>query len=64
VTYRCSVCKKRVEGDLLVYIDHTERHIMEEIRANHPDWAEKSGLCQKCVDYYRHQIKGDGSVVK
>ena len=56
---KCSVCGQAIEPDLLVYMDHTEKHIMDEIRSNHPDWVEKDGLCKKCVDYYRQQIKGD-----
>ena len=59
--YQCSVCKETVQGDLLVYIDHTEKHIMDEIKANHPDWVEKDGVCHKCVDYYKGQMKGNFS---
>ena len=59
--YKCSVCGEQVEGDLLVYINHTEEHIMDEIKTKHPDWVEDDGLCKKCVDYYREQIKGDAS---
>ena len=57
--YTCSVCNKNVEGDLLVYINHTEEHIIDEIRTKHPEWETKDGLCKKCVDYYRQQMKGD-----
>ncbi|MCK5012632.1 MAG: hypothetical protein KAS66_02345, partial [Candidatus Omnitrophica bacterium] len=59
--YKCSVCDEHVKDDLLVYINHTETHIMDEIRASHPDWAEKDGLCKKCIDYYRDQLKGKSS---
>jgi len=59
--YQCSVCQETVQDDLLVYIDHTEKHIMDEIKANHPDWVEKDGVCQKCVDYYKGQMKGNSS---
>jgi len=59
--YKCSVCDKRVEGDLLVYIDHTEDHIMDEIKAKHPDWVQEDGICQKCVDYFKAQLRGDSS---
>jgi len=61
MVYKCSVCHQEVEDDLMVYINHTEAHIMNEIRANHPDWVEKNGLCRKCVDYYKQQMKGDSS---
>jgi len=30
--YKCSTCNETIEGDLLVYIDHTEKHIMDEIK--------------------------------
>jgi len=61
MAYQCSVCQQTVQDDLLVYIAHTEKHIMDEIKANHPEWAEKDGVCQKCVDYYRGQMKGNSS---
>jgi hypothetical protein len=59
--YKCSVCNEHVEGDLLVYVDHTEAHIIDEIRASHPQWSEKDGLCKKCVEYYRNQMQGGSS---
>lgn len=57
--YKCSVCDEKVKGDLLVYINHTEGHILDEIKSNHPEWVEDDGICQKCVDYYKKQMKGD-----
>jgi len=57
--YKCSTCNEEIDGDLLIYIDHTEEHIMDEIKLSHPDWIEKNGLCQKCVDYFRRQMKGN-----
>ena len=56
--YRCSVCGESVEDDVLVYIDHAERYIMDEIRADHPEWEEKDSLCQECMDYYHEQLRG------
>ena len=57
--YKCSICSEEVGGDLLVFIDHTEKHIMDEIKLNHPDWVENDGVCQKCIDYYKGQMKGN-----
>ena len=37
--YKCSVCSKSIEGDLLVYINHTESHIMDEIKNKYPQWG-------------------------
>ncbi len=59
--YKCDVCNDSVEGDLLVYIDHTEQHIIDEIKTKHPSWIEKDGVCRKCKDYYRDQLKGNAS---
>ena len=56
--YQCSVCGKTVGGDLLVYVDHTEAHIVDVIKQNHPDWVETNGLCQRCLDYYKGELKG------
>lgn len=58
MTYVCSVCKQKVSGDMMVYVAHTENHVMDLIKRDHPDWIEKDGLCAKCADYYRGEIKG------
>ena len=58
--YQCSVCGKKVKDDLLVYIGHTETHIIDEIKKYHPEWVQDDGLCAKCVDYYKGQLKGRG----
>jgi hypothetical protein len=59
--YICGLCGERISRDLLVYIDHTEKHIMQEIQAKHPEWSEKDGLCTKCLEYYHKQLKGESS---
>ncbi|MCK5178139.1 MAG: hypothetical protein KAR32_01305, partial [Candidatus Omnitrophica bacterium] len=59
--YKCSVCGEHLKDDLLVYVDHTEEHIIEEIRAHHPDWVGKDGACKKCLEYYRSQMQGRSS---
>ena len=56
--YRCSVCNQKVGSDMLVYLDHTEKHVLELVKTDHPDWVESSGICQKCVEYYRSELKG------
>ena len=57
--YKCSVCGERVEGDLVVFTEHTENHIIDEIKLKHPDWTQDDGLCPKCADYFRAQLKGE-----
>jgi len=56
--YLCSVCRQKVSGDMLVYVDHTEKHVIDLVKHDHPDWIEKDGICQKCVEYYRMELKG------
>lgn len=58
MSYRCSVCHKEVEGDLLIFMSHTKEHIVDAIKSAHPDWVEKDGICKKCVEYFERQIKG------
>ena len=60
--YTCSLCKQSVAGDLMVYKMHTEGHIVDLVKHDHPDWVESDGMCQKCLKYYEDEIKG--SVLK
>ena len=56
--YTCPVCKNVVEGDLKKYVDHTEEHVLDIIKGKNPHWVEKDGVCPKCLEYYKRQIKG------
>ena len=57
--YLCSLCGEK-HADLEKFIDHTDAHIVEVIKQKHPDWAQEDGICPKCLEYYRKQIKGEG----
>jgi len=57
--YTCSICGEVVKEDLKAFLEHGEEHIVDEIQKKHPDWAAEDGICHKCLDYYKHQIKGD-----
>ncbi len=59
MSYKCSVCGKTVSADLSKFVQHTERHIVDLIKKQHPDWVEDNGVCRKCMDYYRKQMKGN-----
>ena len=59
MAYQCSVCGSKVADDLLVYVRHTETHIIESIKANHPEWVENEGICEKCMEYLRRELKGE-----
>jgi len=56
--YQCGVCGQKVGGDMMVYREHTEKHIVDLVKHDHPDWVEQNGLCLKCIDYYRAELKG------
>lgn len=56
--YICPVCNANVKRDLMAFKDHVEAHIADEIKKRHPDWAEKDGVCKKCLEYYRSQLLG------
>jgi len=45
--------------DLLVVVPHTEQHVVDAIKKKHPEWAESNGVCKKCYEFYKKQMKGD-----
>ncbi len=57
--YICDTCGEKVSGDALAFIKHNEAHIMDEIKKSHPDWVEENGMCQKCYNYFKDQLKGN-----
>ena len=56
--YVCPVCGTSVSENLREYIEHTEKHVIDVIKLKHPEWVEKDGLCHKCLDYYKKEMKG------
>ncbi len=56
--YQCPACSAVVNGDLIAYVDHTEKHIVDLLKHDHPEWAQEDGVCQKCLDYYRAELHG------
>jgi len=57
--YTCPVCEEKIERELPVFMDHTERHIVDEIKKKHPEWVGGDGICKKCLEYYKNSIKGE-----
>ncbi|MCA9401530.1 MAG: hypothetical protein KC713_07870 [Candidatus Omnitrophica bacterium] len=55
--YICSLCQQSVDGDVSDLKIHTEAHIIDIIKNKHPDWVEDDGLCPKCLQYFRDQMK-------
>ena len=39
-------------------MDHTDRHIIDLVKHDHPEWVDKEGLCPQCAAYYRSEIEG------
>lgn len=54
--FKCPTCGTIIPRELLAIIAHTEQDIIEAIKKDHPDWAEKDGICRKCYTYYRAQL--------
>jgi len=53
----CPTCGKHIPRDLLIIIPHTEEHIVEVIKKEHPEWIGQDGICKKCYEYYKEQLK-------
>lgn len=56
--YRCPLCEREMERDLILYLDHTQQHILDQIKREHPEWVESDGVCKPCSDYYQRQLSG------
>ena len=54
--YVCPVCKEEMEHDLMVFLKHTDHHIIEVILKEHPKWARGDGICRECLDYLKKSI--------
>ncbi len=61
--YTCPTCGSKMERDLLLFIQHTDQHIVEELKKQHPNWITTEGYCPKCVDYFKQAFgkKVDGT---
>ena len=52
----CPTCGKAIPRELTQIIPHTETHIIEAIKKNHPDWVEEGGVCKKCLEHLRNEM--------
>ena len=57
--YRCPMCREMIEGDITVFRNHTEDHIIDVIKNKNPGWVEEDGICPRCVEYFRKEMRGD-----
>lgn len=44
--------------DLILFLDHTNQHIIDRIKLAHPEWVTEDGACKPCVAYYEKEITG------
>ncbi|MDA2917310.1 hypothetical protein MYX64_10815 [Nitrospinae bacterium AH_259_B05_G02_I21] len=58
-TYTCPTCEEAVERNLLVFLRHTDQHIIETLKALHPEWVEADGESPAVLDFYRAQLGHD-----
>jgi len=57
--YKCPLCGKEVERDVTLFLDHSNEHVIDAIKKDHPDWVESDGTCQPCADYFEKQLSGE-----
>lgn len=57
--YKCSVCGETIKEGMEVFLTHTDKHVVDIIKEKHPQWVDADGVCHKCVEYYKKQMKGD-----
>ena len=54
--YICPTCGKHLPRELSHIIPHTEEHIIDAIKENHPEWVKEGGVCKKCYEHYKKQM--------
>ena len=60
-SYQCPLCGRQMDRDLILFLDHTNEHIIERIKVSHPEWVAENGVCKPCMDYYKGEIAGAAS---
>ena len=60
--YTCPTCGEKMERDLSLFMDHTNRHIIDEVKRLHPNWITDEGYCPKCLDYFKRVMRNEGTV--
>lgn len=56
--YQCPLCSRKMERNLILFLDHTHQHVIDRIKDAHPEWVASDGICKPCEDYYRGQLDG------
>jgi hypothetical protein len=56
--YKCPLCGREMSRNLAVYLDHTQQHVIDQIKKEHPEWVAEDGACKPCAEYYKIQLSG------
>ena len=59
--YTCPTCGEKMERDLSLFMDHTDRHIIDEVKRLHPNWITPDGYCPKCLEHFKHAMGNPGT---
>ena len=43
----------------MLFIQHTDGHVVEELKKNNPQWITSEGYCPKCLEHYKASLRGD-----
>lgn len=57
--YTCPLCGRKVRRDLALFLNHTNEHVIDAIKKEHPEWVESDGTCQPCAEYYEKELSGE-----
>lgn len=57
-TYTCPTCGEKMERDLSIFMEHTDRHIVDELKKKNPAWITPDGFCAKCLEHYKMARQG------
>jgi hypothetical protein len=52
-TYTCPTCGEKMERNLSLFMEHTDKHIVAEVQKKNPAWITKEGYCPKCLEYFK-----------
>jgi len=57
--YVCPTCGEKMDRDLMLFIQHTDAHVVEELKKKNPQWITKEGYCPKCLEHYKASMRGE-----
>ncbi len=57
--FTCPLCGKKTPRDLAVFLEHTNQHVVDAIKKEHPEWVAPDGTCRACFQYYEQALSGE-----